>query len=94
MYEAGGWGGGAIRIFQIPIFGQKACNIRAKPLDFQASNGENIRATDLSPPKRTWSHTPMGKCIIWNLKTLDNMDVDRNKKGKHFWFECLSPYHP
>ena len=30
---------------------KKICNIRAKPLDFRANNGENIRATDLSPPK-------------------------------------------
>ena len=28
-------------IFQIVIFGQKASNIRAKPLDFRASNGKN-----------------------------------------------------
>ena len=39
------------RFFQIAIFGQKACNIREKPLDIRASNGDKIRATDLSPPK-------------------------------------------
>ena len=48
------------------IRAKKLGNIRAKPLDFRASNGENIRAIDLSPPKRNWSHTPMltlsGKC--------------------------------
>ena len=59
-------GGGAGRaaappgILKIAIFGQqKSGNIRAKPLDFRASNGEDIRATDLSPPKRNWSRTPM-----------------------------------
>ena len=40
-------------ICQIPIFGQKTCNIRANPLDFRASNGEKIRATDLSPLNET-----------------------------------------
>ena len=29
----------------------KSCDIWAKPLNFWASNGETIRATDLSPPK-------------------------------------------
>ena len=43
-YEAGGGGGGGgegsspTRIVQIAIFGQKSYNIRAKPLDFRASN--------------------------------------------------------
>ena len=46
----GGWGAAAPGISQIAIFGGKSGNIRAKPLDFRASNGENIRATDLSPP--------------------------------------------
>ena len=60
----GGGGGGAAappRIVQIAIFGQKkkSCNFRAKPHDFRASNGENIRATDLSPPKQIWSRTPI-----------------------------------
>ena len=58
-YEAGGGGRAEapsfptpLRNFQIAILGQKKiCNIRAKPLDFRANNGENIRATDLSPPK-------------------------------------------
>ena len=50
----GGWAAPPPGIFQIAIFGQKkkSCNIWAKPFDFRASNGENIRATDLSPPKR------------------------------------------
>ena len=72
----GGGGGGAgelqppPRIFQIAILGQKACNIWAKPLDFRASNGENIRATDLNPPKRNWSRTPIWRlindpCLQW-----------------------------
>ena len=39
--------------------GGESCNILAKPLDFRASNGENIRVTDLSPPKPNWSRTPM-----------------------------------
>ena len=58
----GGRGAGGFSppiIFLIGIFEQETCNIRAKPLDFRASNGENIRATDLSPPKRNWSRTPM-----------------------------------
>ena len=40
-------------IFQIAIFGQKASNIRAKPLEFWASTGENIRPSDLSPSNQT-----------------------------------------
>ena len=44
-------GGGGLqppKTFQIAIFGGGGvCNIREKPLDFRASNGENIRATDL-----------------------------------------------
>ena len=39
--------------------------------DFQASNGENIRATDLSPPKRKRFRTPIikyeGPCIGFSL---------------------------
>ena len=41
-------------------------------MDFRASNGENIRATDLSSPKRNWSRTPMIVCLseqephLWN----------------------------
>ena len=45
------------RIFQIAIFGQKkkSGNIRAKPLDFRASNGQDIRARDFSPPPPPWT---------------------------------------
>ena len=45
------------RIFQIAIFGHKKRNIRAKPLDFRASNEENIRVRELSPPPQT-KHVP------------------------------------
>ena len=53
------FGAGAPRIFQIAIFGQKTYIMRAKPLDFRASNGENIRATDLSPLNDT------GPVCLW-----------------------------
>ena len=61
----GGGGGGAAappppwNCQNSHIRAKKSGNIRAKLLDFRASNGENIRATDLSPPKRNWSRTPM-----------------------------------
>ena len=81
MRRGGGGGGGGWgdcsppRIFQIAIFGQKkkSCNIWAKPLDFRTSNGENIRATDLSPPKQNWSRTPMIKMFpirCWSMTSL------------------------
>ena len=43
----------------LTTFSGKTCNIQAKPLDFRASNGENIWATDLGPPNRNCSCTPM-----------------------------------
>ena len=49
----GGGGGGFSPIFKKQFSAQKTSNIRAKPLDFRASNGENIRARNLS-------RTPMG----------------------------------
>ena len=50
--------------FQIAIFGpKKASNLQAKPLDFWASNGENIRVRGFSPPppptNETGPRTPM-----------------------------------
>ena len=39
-----------LNFFQIAIFGPKIGNIRAKLLDFRASNGKNIRPRDFSPP--------------------------------------------
>ena len=60
MCVGGGGGGGARGAvapynFQMEIFGQQASNIRANTLDLGASDGENIRARDLSPPERNWS---------------------------------------
>ena len=62
----GVWGGGGgglggspppPRIFQIAIFGQNKNHVifGENHLIF----GQTIRATDLSPPKRNWSRTPM-----------------------------------
>ena len=61
--RAGAGGGGGLQppiIFQKAIFGQKKlCNIRAKPLDFRASNGI-FGQLNLKPPKQNWSRrTPM-----------------------------------
>ena len=58
---------------------KKSGNIRAKPLDFRASNGQNIRATDLSPPKRNWSRTPVCRtcstAVSFALKSeVDNVE--------------------
>ena len=62
------------RIFQIAIFGpkKKSRHIQAKPLDFRASNGENIWATDLSPPKWNWSCKPMMIGTIMKDRTNTN----------------------
>ena len=59
--RGGGTGGAAApwNYSNSHIRAKKSGNIRAKPLDFRASNGENIWATDLSPPKRNWSRMPM-----------------------------------
>ena len=38
------------RIVQIAIFEQKSGNIRAKPLDFRASNGRKYSGKRLQPP--------------------------------------------
>ena len=57
-----GAGGGV----KYAIFGQKLSNIPAKPLDFRASNGQNIRARDFSPPpppEPNLSRTPMCKTL-------------------------------
>ena len=64
--RGGGGGGGAGGcsppiIFQIAIL---IMSYSGKTIDFRASNGENIRATDLSPPKRNWSRTPMVIAIL------------------------------
>ena len=51
---AGGGGGGGCsppRSFQIAISGKKSGNIRAKPLDFRASNGQKYVGKRLQPPK-------------------------------------------
>ena len=42
----GGGGRGSNTHIRVKI---NSCNIRAKPLEFRANNGESIRATDLSP---------------------------------------------
>ena len=53
--ELGGGGAAAPILFSNSHFGGvvKTSNIRAKPLDFQANNGENIRARDFSPLPKT-----------------------------------------
>ena len=47
------------RFFQIAIFGQKRKSHSGKPLDFWASNGENIWARDFSTPPSNSSRMPM-----------------------------------
>ena len=51
------------RIFHKAIFGPKKIgDIRAKPFDFCASNGQKYSGKRLQPPERNSSRTPM----LWN----------------------------
>ena len=64
-----------LEFFKLPFLGKTAGNIRAKPLDFRASNGENIRARDFSPlpspPEQNSSRTPM--CGINIISDTDSL---------------------
>ena len=62
------------RIFQVAFFGpqqNKTSNVRAKPLDFQACTGENIRARDLSLPNET------GSVRLWCKWAINQIGVDQ-----------------
>ena len=70
-------GGGGLQppgIVQITIFGpppKKKGNIRAKPLDFRASNGKTYSGKRLQPPEQNSSRTPP----IWTVTRLTNLGV-------------------
>ena len=78
---SGGGGGAGVQppiIFQIAIFWQKKQqqkpphpnNIRAKPLDFRASNGENIPSPPPPPPKKKKKKNgPVNLCIAWGKQS-------------------------
>ena len=97
----GGGGGGGLGGAAAPwnfqnshIRAKISGNIRAKPLDFRASNGENIRATDLSPPKRNWSRTPMLLSTQWDAVRWKNSRCFKpacGGKSSTFWNDnCLT----
>ena len=66
---------------------KKTCSIRAKPLDFRASNGESIRATDLIPLNETGPVRLDVNCLF-----LESGQEDPVAEHSHYDMYCMKPH--